>query len=391
MTATPSGRLRLAAAGTAQAKSPEHKKFQTLLARIEKARERLAAWQREAPVFAQMHAKRVAPVLAELKKARRAWAFELEGQFAAHRWSKTDAQTMAQMICDLCVGLLDEAARGDTSDDELKALHDRHAEIDYDSASALDLQNMKVMFEEMSGLELGDEPIESEEELMRRAHAKMGQRVAAEDAPGQDSPRHFGAGGAAGHKRKAARSPRKSATEKRAEEDAQRISQTVREVYRRLASALHPDRIPANTPTAEREARTASMQRANTAYEAGDLLALLELQLQIEQVDMAHAAGVAAEQVRHFNKVLAEQLRELDAEIDGRQQALCMAYGLFVGQRLEPTKLGALIQDELAELAEVKGRLEFDRRVLRAGPPGARRLLKQWRAEQQMLDSDMPF
>ena len=63
------------------------------------------------------------------------------------------------------------------------------------------------------------------------------------------------------------------------------------------------------------------MQRANAAYEAGDLLALLELQLQIEQVDLAHAANVAAEQVRHFNKVLAEQLRERGRGFETIEQA----------------------------------------------------------------------
>ena len=40
----------------------------------------------------------------------------------------------------------------------------------------------------------------------------------------------------------------KPASEKRAEEDERRVSHTVREVYRKLASELHPDRVAADTP-----------------------------------------------------------------------------------------------------------------------------------------------
>ncbi|HSQ72357.1 MAG TPA: J domain-containing protein [Rubrivivax sp.] len=185
--------------------------------------------------------------------------------------------------------------------------------------------------------------------------------------------------------------PRQTPAQKRAEEDAKRISQTVREVYRKLASALHPDRVDTDVPAAERASRTALMQRANAAYEAGDLLALLELQLQIEQVDLAHAANVAAEQVRHFNKVLVEQLRELEAEIDDRQLAFCASYGLLAERRLDPAKLGLVLKDEVRELAEAQAWLQRERRMMQGDPAQVKRRLKQWRAEQRALDPDDPF
>ena len=179
--------------------------------------------------------------------------------------------------------------------------------------------------------------------------------------------------------------------QKRAEEDEQRISQTVREVYRKLASALHPDRLGADMPEAERQASTARMQRANAAYESGDLLALLELQLQIDQVDLAHAANVAAEQVRHFNKVLAEQLRELQAEIDGRQHAFCASYGLMTQTRLDPEQLGLLLKDETRALITAQTLLERDRRLLRRDLAQMKQFLRQWRAQQREQDWDLPF
>jgi curved DNA-binding protein CbpA len=70
----------------------------------------------------------------------------------------------------------------------------------------------------------------------------------------------------------------------------------VREIYRKLASALHPDR---ETDEREREAKTALMQRVNQACEAQDLLALLQLQLQIEQIDERHIANAGEQRLKH--------------------------------------------------------------------------------------------
>ena len=232
------------------------------------------------------------------------------------------------------------------------------------------------MTETVGGLDLGDDELESAEELFRRAHAGMAE-------PAQAFKAQRGAG-----KRKP---KRQTPAEARVEEDQRRIAQTVREVYRKLASALHPDRITDDVEEAERASRTALMQRANTAFEAGDLLTLLELQVQIEQVDIAHAAGIAAEQMRHFNKVLAEQLRELEQEIDGRQHAFCASYGLRTQQRLNPDKLGDLLRDEMREPASAQASPERERRALKGDPVFAKRWLKSWRTVQRAVHFDDVF
>lgn len=359
------------AAAAAKTASPEHRRFQGLLAKIERARGRLTAWQRELPLFAQMHEQKAAPLLEALRVERRVLAFELEAAQGAQRWSKLDRATLSQMICGLCGALLDSSDEGDA---ELKALYDRHSEIGFDEEEQLHLSSMKAMLEKMGGVDLGEEPVASVEELMRRAHARMAQQAAAVE------------GGEAQRRPK-----RKPAAQKRAEADEQRVSQTVREVYRKLASALHPDRLAVDAAPEERAEQTALMQRANAAYETIDLLALLTLQLQIEQVDIAHAAGIAAEQVRHFNKVLAEQLRELEAEIDERQQAFCAHYGLLTEQRIDPTKLGALLKDELRAMAAAQAHVNHDRRLLRGDAAGIKRWLALWRSEQRAAEYADPF
>ena len=363
----PSHSLDIASA-TARQTSPEHKRFQSLLGKIEKARARLTAWQQQLPLFAQVHEEQVAPVLKKLMGTRLEFAFEIEHVLNSQRWSKADAASLSQMIRDTASALIDAGYAGDDGEDELKALFNRHSQVDFDSADQDELDVLKGMLEKVTGVDLGRDAAGSADELFARAHEHMAKQTA------QQAQAHAQAH-AQRHKAK-----KLTAAQRRAEEDAARISQTVREVYRKLASALHPDRI------ADVEARaqaTAQMQRANAAYEAGDLLALLELQLQIEQIDIAHANGITAVQVRHFNKVLAEQLREIEQELDGRQHAFCATYGLLTPQRLDPTKLGLLLKDQLRELALVQYQLSITRRELRGSAAGVKRYVKAWRAQQR--------
>lgn len=219
------------AAAGGKALSPEHKRFQTLLGKIEKARERLQSWQQQLPLFAQMHEAQAVPVLVQLAAERRAWAFGLEQLLLNRRWSKADTKTLTRMLCDLSGSLVDGA---EAPDAEMKALYDRWADNSFDEKEAEHLAFMKAMLEKTGGLDLGDDPAASEEDLMQRAHAKR-----AEQHEQWQSARHP----------QPAPRKNKTAAQKRAEEDESRISQTVREVYRKLAAALHPDRVaPGATP-----------------------------------------------------------------------------------------------------------------------------------------------
>src|SRR5205823_1944963 len=92
----------------------------------------------------------------------------------------------------------------------------------------------------------------------------------------------------------------------------QKISESIREDYRKLISALHPDR---ELDPAERERKNRLMQRANVAYDNRNLLELLELQLEIEQIDQSMINTPSKSRLKHYNQVLTEQYKELRQEI----------------------------------------------------------------------------
>jgi hypothetical protein len=382
----PHSALDIARAGQAQADTPERKRFARLLGQIEAARQRLAAWQEHLPAFAAAHQAQVGPIRARLAAARRAWAFELEQLLLKGKWSKAERQTLSRLICELALADLDDPA----ADPERLALHDRHADVDHATGQQQQLDAMKAMLEDVGDIDLGDGPVDSFDELLQRARQQMAQRVDERDRHERDRHERDGQSPAGA----APRPRRRSASEKRADADAQRVSQTVRAVYRKLAAALHPDRGEPGATPEQRAQSHEQMARANAAYEAGDLLTLLSLQLQIEQVDLARAATLAAEQVRHFNRVLAEQLREIEAEIAEREMALLTSYDIEPTNRPHPEKLGSVLKDAVRAALSAEAALAHDQRTLRGDAAAVKRFLKQLAAEyrfEDSMDGPLPF
>jgi len=309
-------------AGSA-ALTPEQKRFNTLIRQIDQARRTLAAWQEHTPLYAQAYAQLIVPLSKELADEQRLWCFELDRVLAQPGWTKAERATLCELLCDAAGELLSE---GDEPDAALRALFDKHAEVDFDTEQQRSRLALKDMVEAMTGMDLGDDEIESEAELFGR----MQQGLADDEPAPADAP---------------ARS--KSKAQQRREAEAKLATQSVREVFRKLASVLHPDR---ETDATQRAAKTALMQKANQAYAANDLLTLLELQLQVEQVDAGHIAQASAQRVRHYNKVLAEQLDELQAEIGRIEMGFRMDFGLEPGFGLNPKKLFGSLESQARDM-----------------------------------------
>ncbi len=316
--------LQISARGGAAALTPEQKRFNTLIRQIDQARRVLAAWQEQIPLYAQAYAQLIVPLAKDLAAEQRSWAFALDRVLAQPGWTRAERDTLRELLCDAAAELLAEA---EDDDAELKALFDKHSEVDFDTEQQRSRLALKDMVEAVTGMDLGDDDIASDEELFKRMHQGVADDPHA--APAEPRPRH------------------KSKNQQRREAEAQLATQSVREVFRKLASALHPDR---ETDAGARQAKTALMQQANQAYAANDLLTLLQLQLQVEQVDAGHIAQASAQRVRHYNKVLAEQLAELKAEIDRVEVGFRIDFGLERGIGLNPNKLYGSIEEQAKDM-----------------------------------------
>jgi hypothetical protein len=116
---------------------------------------------------------------------------------------------------------------------------------------------------------------------------------------------------------------------------------SLQDVYRRLARALHPDH---ERDPEQRAKKTPLMQDVNIAYEARDLLRLLELQLQIEQVDRAYLDTLADERLAHFNRLLTEQVSQLERDLTGAEETWRGSLARSSSRRITPRHVIAAIR-----------------------------------------------
>lgn len=159
---------------------------------------------------------------------------------------------------------------------------------------------------------------------------------------------------------------------------AELATQSLREVYRRLASRLHPDR---EQDPVERERKTALMQRVNIAYEAGRLMELLELQWEAEQMDPSKLALLSDARLAPYNRMLEEQWADLQREAQARMQAFAREFGLDSTARLQLAKLMAQVRERLQQL---QGGIDYLRQLLQAleDDPDT---LRQWLKHERTL------
>ena len=373
--------------GEAQPLTPQQKKFNTLMQRIAKQRDLLRDWEAAAALFNQRYAAEIEP-LAQQENRVKAELVKLFDRLSEQKLPKADREhlqiLMGLHVHDVLDSLEDEEERA-----LLKAIYNRHAPVDYDTEQAeLDREHddaARAMAERLFGVTLdGDEPA-TPDAVLRKLQAQMQEQMAEREAVQQATAAT--ATSARGKSKKA------TAREREKQAAAQQVSQSVREIYRKLASSLHPDR---EIDPVERERKTALMQRVNQAYNAGQLLQLLELQLEIEQIDTDHIAGLSEERLKHYNQVLSEQYQELKQEVDAVLQTLLMRYQLSPFESYTPKKLGQIFNRDLADRKELLQALSKQLQIFTDEPQRLKPWLKEDRAlqrehDRQQMDDSFSF
>ena len=322
--------------------SAQQAQFNDSLRRIAAQQELLTAWTDATAAYHARYARDVEPLLATYHALYCELAQVLDAEAGRKGLSRADraalGEAIARLAASLAAGVRAEAPRA-----AMQALHDRYAPGDAPAPGTADP--------------------DSPEEVLRRIEAQMhAAQAQAEQAR------------AAHHAERRARKP--GARERQAQAAAREAAQPLREIYRRLASTLHPDR---EGDPAERTRKTALMQRANLAYAAGDLTGLLQLQLEAEQIDPARIATFSDARLAPYNRLLADQLAELQRQTRTAQEAFCADYGLAPAAASKPAKLMGHLRAQVRELQEDIHHLRLQLRALREEPDALRHWLRHAR------------
>jgi hypothetical protein len=275
--------------------SKPQKLFNSLIGRIGKQRAMLAGWETAIPRFQQHYAANLQPLIERTDAIRVEFVRRLDWACQQKGLSKTERRFVADLILERAEMLANESDNA-----EMKALYRKYGGVDFDQEEAEMMAGMKAMIEAELGLDLGDDlDMSSPEAFIEQMQA----RLAEEET-------HAASRRAASEKQaKRKKTAKQIAKEEKLHAETRRVSLSLREIYRKLASALHPDR---ERDPEERARKTALMQRVNQAYDKQDLLTLLELQLEIEHIDQAAINSLNEERLTHYNQILKEQLAELE-------------------------------------------------------------------------------
>jgi flagellar motor protein MotB len=346
--------------------SAGQKSFNRLIKKIDQQRQQLAAWQATIPLYQQKQASEFDPLLQSFNLLRTKLVELFDKSYADRALSKTDRAKLNDILCLIAGELLAE-----NDDPGLKSIYNKYSDTDFDAEAEEANTALKAIMEEMLGVEIGDEvDLASPESVFEHVGEKVRQQQAQ-----QEKDRHE----YEDRRSKRKKSAKELAKEARQERDAQNISQSIRAVYRQLASALHPDR---ELDPAERDRKTALMQRVNVAYDKRDLLKLLELQLEVEQIDQSMINAISADRLKHYNKVLAEQSAELQQEIDEVEMSFRAGFGFAAHVSLSPAQAMHSLQADIKHIQREIAVLQRDLAALQ-DIGNLKRWLKSYRISRQ--------
>ena len=266
--------------------SPQQKKLNRLIEKIEQQKIDLAAWEK-AQNDIQQHARQTfVPAYNELhivlfQQLEQLWKHLHSGDF-----SKAEVVQLDEKIQHLAAYLKDSKALSEqeaNTVEQIDTFYQQHTEH-----TKAKKTKKKPFVETDSGFE------------------------SAESDADETAFDTFDDWGSTKHEQQREQAKLKKQQEKR--EQAQKMAeQSLKTVYLKIAATIHPDREQDESKKIE---KTEMLQHANAAYEKQDLFYLLKLQIQIEQNRGAAQKGLTAEQIKFYKLALDAQSQQLDSQID---------------------------------------------------------------------------
>ena len=187
-----------------------------------------------------------------------------------------------------------------TGNEDLKILYEKYTKESFDEMDAeaenATAEMMKNMMSSMFGVDFEEGADVSDPQKMQQyMERKMEEKQTETQA----------------RKASKKKSDKQIEKEEKIKEEAKNISKAARSIYTDLVKAFHPDRERDET---ERVRKTEIMKKVTQAYEEDDLFELLRLKIELQGADI-ESLTMADEQLKYYNKILKEQVRELEESL----------------------------------------------------------------------------
>ncbi|MCR2830692.1 J domain-containing protein [Acidithiobacillus ferrooxidans] len=347
--------------------SPEQKTFHRLSQQIAKVRQQMDDWESAMEATRQRVLKDLLPLRDQHLQLRIQLLVQLDTISLTQKLGKADSETLSQMIARLAENLMKES-----SDSQLQEIYDRHGGPDAEEQAMF--AEMKASMEGFFNLN----PEAAGADAGKGSSEKPGAWTE-EETPQRQSQRES--------QRTRPKTGRQKAQEARQAEQAGQIRQSLQGIYRRLVSAVHPDR---EADPILRAQKTALMQRINQAYGENDLLQLLALQHEsgLMEAQAVHQIGDA--QLKKYNQALKEHLATLNGKMQTLQQHLAGRLGIPLFAIHSPHALSRDLQETIQATRQAMSGLRQEMKRL-SQPAYVKRWIKTARRElasEDYIDDD---
>jgi hypothetical protein len=348
--------IGVASSGSERPLSKGQKSFNALIGKIEKRRAALAEWEAFGTDFQRRYNDEFVPLRTSFDAVRIQLVHRLDRSYDTKGLTKVERQTIVELISHIAGDLL-----ASVDDPAIAELYRRYCAADAEAESAA-LEDLRKTLETTFGVDIADDvDLGSPDEVFRHVQEQIDQQDERERKHREAREEYHA-------KRKKA--PKRGAAEERARTEQAEVHLSLREVYRKLASMLHPDR---EIDPVERERKAALMQRVNMAYGSRSLLDLLEIQLELEHIDQATLDNISEDRLKRWNTILKEQLRGLDQELAEVEVGFLARCGMSPMLAASPKTIKRALTTNIINLREYIKAFELDLRVFDDG-----KRLKPW-------------
>lgn len=332
--------LKLSLQQNTQNISPQQKKLNLLIQVIEQQKIQLAAWQKVQAEIQQQARKALIPIYIELHDILFQQLEQLSGYLQSDKFSKADLAQLDNKIQNLATNLKSSQVLSEQQKlkvAQIDQFYQQHAE--HHQAK----KNKKKPTIE------SDDPIETYDR-----HLEYEQAAVDLDDYEYDTQQH-----------EIEREQHRLNRQKQKREQAQKMAeQSLKTVYLKIASIIHPDREKDESKKIE---KTEMLQHANAAYEKQDLFYLLKLQIQVEQNRGEAQKGLSNEQLKFYKLALDAQKQQLDSQIDDIIESLnwTKQAKLKAQNSSNPIQITDMYKKLEADCAELKQQVKWEKERLK--------------------------
>lgn len=363
--------IQLTAQKADQALTPEKKRFNTLSKQIAKARKDHSSWQSKLPGFRVDCINTIAPQRQAYLKAKREIAFAMDRVLDRVKLS----QEMQDDLKDCLLAGIQSLTEHTPMDEELKQLFEKHSSVSFDEFKLAEADMVQSFVSQFTGQTMDEkQDHESHDDYMDRLHDHLQEQIELEKKRRQAQ--------------KSEKEKIKTAKSSPPKKDELLAQNLLKDVFRKLVSALHPDR---EKDPNERARKTQLMQEINRAYSNNELMTLLHLQLEIEQIEQSDLQDLAAEKLNAYNQLLATELNRVRQVTQDELDRFCAENYLprLKSQLMKSDDLKVVIK-HVEHAMEEEVEILLDELEFLYGVKKSTRQLKAWIHQQMFaLDNNM--